>query len=254
MVLYVGKRVVHGTAPSNPSSPSEGDIYWNSQEDELRIWTGSNWVICNNELFGSIGNPATDPYGQLRTQPSGNYYIQPSGQSQIKHVYVNNTDNGGGWVLAARVRDNSMNHYNTGQVNLSGSNAPRTNDSNTTKLSDSYINSIHSASSYTGSTAWWLQTDGSWSSDNSHFPNMFVDSNATMNATDHAFNQNARTRVSTTFEGSLSDRSPNNGTRGFGDHHTDPEFFAWVRHPEQGGNNGFRQDSRGQASGFLWVK
>ena len=254
MVLYVGNRIVHGTATSNPSSPSEGDIYWNSSADELRLYTGNEWVICNNELFGSAANPATDPYGQLRTQVSGNYYIQPSGQSTAMQVYVNNDNNGGGWVLAARVRNNSMNHYNTGQVNLSAPTGPRTNDSNTTKLSDSYINSIRSASSYTGTTAWWLQTDGSWSSNNSFAADMFVDSNATMNATDHASNQNARTRVTSNFEGSLSDRSPNNGTRGFGDHHTDAAYFAWVRHPESGGNNGFRQDTRGSANGFLWVK
>ena len=84
---------------------------------------------------------------------------------------------------------------------------------------------------------------------------MFVDSNATVDLISSASNQNARTRVSTSYEGSISDRGPNSGTRGFGDHHTSGgTYFAYGRHPEQGNNCGFRSDSNGASNGYLWVK
>ena len=63
-----------------------------------------------------------------------------------------------------------------------------------------------------------------------------------------------RTRVSTSYEGTISDQGPNTGTRGFGDHHTNSTYFAWGRHPEQNNNCGFRQDSLGSSNGYLWLK
>jgi hypothetical protein len=65
-----------------------------------------------------------------------------------------------------------------------------------------------------------------------------------------------------TFEGSFSQRSPNTGTRGFGDHHTSHGvYFAWGRHPEQGKNCGFctdnvwcHPDPAIRTNGYLWVK
>ena len=31
-------------------------------------------------------------------------------------------------------------------------------------------------------------------------------------------------------------------------------YFAYGRHPESGGNCGFRSDSNGASNGYLWVK
>ena len=90
MVLYVGNRIVHVTATSTTSSPSEGDIYWNSSNDKLLIWNGVAWQECNNPPYGTQSNPATDPFGQLKTFSNGNYFIQPSGQA-LMEVQVNNT-------------------------------------------------------------------------------------------------------------------------------------------------------------------
>ena len=238
-------------ATSNPSSPNEGDIYWNSSTDKFLIWNGSDWQECNNPPFGTESNPATDPFGQLRNFASGNYFIQPAGQS-LMEVQVNNTDNGGGWVLAAKVVSNSMDHYNTGSVNISGTTGPRTNDTVCHKLSDSYINAIRSASSYSGSTAWWMQSL-SWSSNNSYPANTFVKTGSySFSATDHANNVNDKTILSNSFEGSFTDTSPNSGTRGLGDHHTSGgTYFAYGRHPESGNNCGFREDSLGASNGYL---
>jgi len=253
MALVVGGRTIMGNATSNPTA-AEGNIYWNSSSDELLVYNGSDWQKCNNPPYGTSSNPATDPWTQLRSSASGNYWIQPSGWGQAHHVQMNNTDHGGGWVLAARVLNSNMDHYNTGAVNISGTTGPRTTNTNTQKFSDTMINQLRSASSYSGSTAWWLQSQN-WSTGGTSWNmNMFVKTAANFHGTDHANSSNDRTIVSSTFEGTLSDRNPNSGTRGFGDHHTDSAYFAWVRHPEDSGNHGFRQDSRGNSSGYLWVK
>jgi hypothetical protein len=99
-----------------------------------------------------------------------------------------------------------------------------------------------------------METTGGFTSSGSTILNNFIDSNATVDLVSSADQQNARTRVATTFQGSLSDRAPNSGTRGFGDHHTGAPYFAYQRHPEQGTNSGFRNDSYGGSDGNLWIK
>lgn len=252
MAIIVGGRTIMGNATSNPTA-AEGNEYWNSDNNELLVYSGTEWEKCNNESYGTSSNPASDPFGQLKNKSDGNYWIQPDGQSAMQ-VQMNNTDHGGGWVLVARVLNSNMDHHSTGAVNISGTTGPRTNNTNTQKLSDSYINAIRSASSYSGSTAWWFQSQN-WSTGGTNWHmNMFVKTAASFHGTNSAQDSNDRTIVSTSFEGTLSDRSPNSGTRGMGDHHTDSSYFAWVRHPESSGNNGFRQDSRGTSSGYFWVK
>ena len=195
----------------------------------------------------SQGNPASDPYS-LRDQEDGFYWIQPSGQSAYE-VYMDNTRNGGGWVLCAKVcTATCQDHITTGSVRISGTTGPRTNDTQTHKFADSWIQALRNGSSYTGNTAFWMEATG-------FNKNMFISNGATVDLQSSASNDNNRTRVSTTFQGSLSDRNPNSGTRGFGDHHTSGgTYFAWGRHPEQGNNCGFREDALGASNGYLWVK
>ncbi len=257
--LYVGPanstNKILGNKSSDPGSGNaEGDLLYHTSEDEYRFYDGSSWAPISPAI-GSQTNPATDPYGQLRNNPDGNYWIKPPGFGSAIEVQMDNTNNGGGWVLVARVLDSNMDHYNTAAVNRSGSTGPRTNNTNTQKLSDAEINYLRDASSYSGSTAWWMQSQ-TWSSNNSYPANVFVKTGTfDFSATDSANNVNDKTILTNTFEGSLVDTSPNSGTRGLGDHHANgANYFAWVRHPESSGNNGFRQDTRGTASGFLWVK
>ena len=200
----------------------------------------------------SQGNPASDPYS-LRNQEDGLYWIQPSGQS-VYQVYMDNTRNGGGWVLCAKVcTATCQDHITTGGVRISGTTGPRTNDTQTHKFTDSWIQALRNGSSYSGSTAYWMEALN-FSSINAA-RNMFISTSATIDLQNRASNDNNRTRVSTTYQGSISDRNPNDGTRGFGDHHTNSNLgFAWGRHPEEGNNCGFRQDSLGASDGYLWVK
>ena len=195
----------------------------------------------------SQGNPASDPYS-LRNQEDGLYWIQPSGQS-VYQVYMDNTRNGGGWVLCAKVRTNTcQDHITTSAVRISGTTGPRTDDSDTHKFADSWIQALRNSSSYSGSTAYWMEAINFNKS-------MFISTSATVHLEQSADQDNNRTRVSTSFEGSISDRNPNSGTRGFGDHHTSSgTYFAWGRHPEEGNNCGFREDNLGASDGYLWVK
>tara|TARA_A100001201_G_scaffold131856_1_gene118229 strand:- start:65 stop:754 length:690 start_codon:yes stop_codon:yes gene_type:complete len=195
----------------------------------------------------SQANPASDPWS-LRNQEDGLYWIQPSGQS-VYQVYMDNTRNGGGWVLCAAVHTSTcQDHITTGSQRISGTVGPRRDDTDTHKFTDSWIQALRNGSSYSGSTAYWMEATGFNKS-------MFISTSATVHLEENVNNDNNRTRVSTTYEGSISDRNPNSGTRGFGDHHTSGgTYFAWGRHPEQGNNCGFREDALGASNGYLWVK
>ena len=209
-------------------------------------------IYCSS---GIQGNSLLGPY-----RTSGYYTIALSGQSPY-NMYVNNVDNDGGWVLAAVVRTgDDRAHWNTGAVNVGNDTVDglavgvKAYDASTSKMSDAWMNAFRAASPYNGTTAYWLQAL-SWSGGSGYdgYRNMFISSNATIDSVSSAQDQNARTICSTTYEGTLSDRAPNSGTRGLGDHHTGVPYFAYCRHPESS-NPGFRQDTLGQSDGYLWIK
>lgn len=244
-------KIQSGTTAQRPGSPTPGAFRFNTTEGYAEYYDGSTWqFIAENQIpLGAQTNPA--PHGmalKALNYPSGLYWIQVSGQSSYR-MYVDNDRNGGGWTLCATVRTSTcQDHMTTSSVRISGSTGPRWNNSSTTKMADSWIQALRNASTYSGSTAYWLEAVD-------FNKDMFVDTSATVHLEQSASNNNPRTRVSTSYEGGLSDRNPNTGTRGFGDHHTSGgTYFAWGRHPESGNNCGFREDSLGASDGFLWVK
>jgi hypothetical protein len=237
------------------SSATVGTIaYVSDDSGNLYYKYASGWKSFTASI-GTAANPASSAV-QLANQgyPDGYYYIAISGYS-TQRMYVDNSRNGGGWVLMARVTVSSNQaHHNSSSVNVSSNNGPQYQASSTAKMSDAFMNAYRSASPYSGSTAYWMETTGGFTSSGSTILNNFIDSNATVDLVSSAESQNARTRVATTFQGSLSDRAPNSGTRGFGDHHTGAPYFAYQRHPEAGTNSGFRNDSYGGSDGNLWIK
>ena len=239
-----------GTTAERPSSPSAGHMRYNTTLNYVEVYNGSAWYRASSGILGTVGtegSPATSS-SQLAGLPSGLYWFQPSGQTKYQ-MYVDNTRNGGGWVMMAHVRTSTcQDHMTNAAVRISGTTGPRLTDTSTSKMADSWINAFVNNSLYTGSTRYWMEaTDFN--------KNVFIDSQATVNLLDSAQNENARTRISNSYEGSLDDRNPNSGTRGFGDHHTSGgTYFAWGRHPESGGNCGFREDTNGASNGYLWVK
>lgn len=234
--------------------PQIGQLRFNTSTDKLEfVYTGV-WQDGTGYPTGALpgasqGAAAKSGMEILESgQPSGTYWISP-GNSGAYQMYVDNTRNGGGWVLAATVRTATcQDHMNQGDVRITGTQGPTLNDSSTSKMSDSWINALVGESTYTGSTRYWMEATG-------FNKNVFIDSNATVDLLSSASNQNERTRITLTYEGGISDRGPNTGTRGFGDHHTSGgTYFAWGRHPESGNNCGFREDSLGASNGYLWVK
>ena len=239
-----------GTTAERPSSPTAGHMRYNTTLSYVEVYNGSAWYRASSGILGTVGtegSPATSS-SQLAGLPSGLYWFQPSGQTKYQ-MYVDNARNGGGWVMMAHVRTSTcQDHMTNAAVRISGTTGPRLTDTSTSKMADSWINAFVNQSLYTGSTRYWMEATG-------FNKNVFIDSNATVDLLDSAQNENARTRISNSYEGTLDDRNPNTGTRGFGDHHTSGgTYFAWGRHPESGGNCGFREDSNGASNGYLWVK
>jgi hypothetical protein len=75
------------------------------------------------------------------------------------------------------------------------------------------MNKLRTASTYTGATAYWLESTGTWTN-GSGSKSIFIDSRATVNLVNSASDQSYRTNLALTFEGAFSQRSPNTGTRG----------------------------------------
>ena len=243
------------TVATLDSSATAGTIAYVSDDNgNLYSKYASGWKSFTASI-GTSSNPASSGV-QLANQgyPDGYYYIAVSGYSS-QRMYVDNTRNGGGWLLMARVTVSSNQaHHNSSSVNVSGNNGPQYQASSTAKMSDAFMNAYRSASPYSGSTAYWMESTGGFTSSGSTILNNFIDTNATVDLVNSADQQNARTRVATSFEGSISDRNPNSGTRGFGDHHTGAAYFAYQRHPESGNNSGMRNDAYGGTDGNLWIK
>ena len=239
-----------GTTAERPSSPSAGHMRYNTTLNYVEVYNGSAWYRASSGILGTVGtegSPATSS-SQLAGLPSGLYWFQPSGQTKYQ-MYVDNARNGGGWVMMAHVRTSTcQDHMTNAAVRISGTTGPRLTDTSTTKMADTWIQAFVNQSLYTGSTRYWMEATG-------FNKNVFIDSQATVDLLDSAQNENARTRISNSYEGNLDDRNPNTGTRGFGDHHTSGgTYFAWGRHPESGNNCGFREDTNGASNGYLWVK
>ena len=239
-----------GTTAERPSSPLAGHIRYNTTLSYVEVYDGSSWIRISSGVLGTVGTqgtPATSS-AQLLGLPSGFYWIKPPGQTSYE-MYVDNSRFGGGWVLMATVMTSTcQDHMTNSSVRISGTTGPRLTDTSTTKMPDAWINAFVNASTYTGSTRYWMEATN-------FNKNVFIDSNATVDLLASANTQNARTRISNSYEGSLDDRNPNTGTRGFGDHHTSGgTYFAYGRHPESGNNCGFREDSLGASNGHLWIK
>jgi hypothetical protein len=208
-------------------------------------------ALNGKELGNSAASPIVDIAG-LVGRASGFYFVKPNGASAAVKVYVDNDRNGGGWVLVARVTTASCQaHMNRAAVGLKNSNeGPTKQDDKTTKFDDEFIQQLRSSSSAKGTIGFWMEAQN-------FGKDTFISSQATVNLEASANSMSQRTNLATSYRENavLTQARPNEGTRGFGDHHDSRgTFFAWGRHPEQGNNCGFREDRLGSSNGFLWVR
>ena len=242
-----------------------GSLFYNETDNRVEAWDGTNWVASGTgataaTTLGLPSNPA--PSGQHLNYAgfeTGYYYIQPNNESLAYRMYVDNRRYAGGWTCAVVVRrEDCQSHVTNGQYGtftrtdgyLQG---PIYDAQVTIKMADTFIQNLRNSSLYRGQTPYWLES-GHWTSNYGPI-NQFFPFAMTIDLLSSASGQNARTNIALQYEGQFNDRNPNTGTRGMGDHHTGgTTYFAYGRHPEQGNQCGFRQDSLGEANGWFWVK
>lgn len=88
---------------------------------------------------GTSSDPYTSAYAsKLAGFGNGNAYVIVNGTT--RHVYVNNTDNGGAWILVTRAASNSTCHHGSG--GSGGDNNPINPGGGCHDYSDSFINEI----------------------------------------------------------------------------------------------------------------
>jgi len=206
-------------------------------------------ALNGKALGNAAGSPIAD-LSELVGRPSGWYFVQPKGESAAVKLFVDNERNGGGWALVARVTKGSCQaHITRSAVNIGdGKTGPAKDAGNTVKFADSFIENLRTSSTARGNIGFWMEAQD-------FRKDVFVSSQASVNLEESVSGQRANVANSYSVNAGLSQRQPNTGTRGFGDHHTSGgTFFAWGRHPEQGNNCGFREDNLGSSDGYLWVR
>lgn len=255
----------YGVTADRPLNPKIGATYFNDSDDLIEVFDGTNWVrsgsgSTSSLTVGTSANPATS--GQQLNYlgySTGYYMIRPNGESTMYRMYVDNRRYGGGWTCCVNIRREScQSHITTGSFGLYTTNGinygPVYDAQVTMKMADTFIQNLRNSSRYRGQTPYWLES-GHWT--NNYGPkNQFFPFAMTINLSNSANEENARTVISLQYEGGqFDDRGPNTGTRGMGDHHTSGgTYFAYGRHPEEGNNCGLREDTLGQANGWFWVK
>ena len=207
-----------------------GSLFYNETDNIVEAWDGTNWVQSGTgataaSTLGTPANPA--PSGQHLNYngfETGYYYIRPNNESLAYRMYVDNRRYAGGWTCAVVIRrEDCQDHVTNGQVGtftrtdgyLQG---PIFDAQVTIKMADTFIQNLRNSSLYRGQTPYWLES-GHWTS-NYGPVNHFFPYAMTIDLLSSASNQNARTNIALQYEGQFSDRNPNTGTRGMGDHHT----------------------------------
>jgi hypothetical protein len=104
-----------GTTAQRPGVPVTGMMRYNSSYGVNEVYNGSVWWDMTYNVASDIGLGATTPAVSgtqlLQCRPTyatGNYYIQPPGQPCYQ-VYVDMTNQGGGWVLVGRGQQGASN-------------------------------------------------------------------------------------------------------------------------------------------------
>ena len=107
MPIHIGDRVIYENATSNPGSPSEGDIYWNSTDNVYKYYDGSAWQTVANEGVGESPAFAASNAAQIYAtgnRTDGYYWIKGDGTRAARLMYCilnANWGGGGGWMVVA---------------------------------------------------------------------------------------------------------------------------------------------------------
>ena len=107
MPIHIGDRVIYENATSNPGSPSEGDIYWHSNDNVFKYYDGTTWQTVANEALGESPGFAASNAAQIYAtgnRTDGYYWIKGDGTRSARLMYCilnANWGGGGGWMVVA---------------------------------------------------------------------------------------------------------------------------------------------------------
>ena len=106
-----GGRRIHGNLSSNPGSPSEGDLYYNTSIDKFRYYHGTDWAEYGPGSIGLSANAAAvnaaEIYNSNATynRTNGYYWIIGDGNGGAARQFYCILDaqyaGGGGWMVVA---------------------------------------------------------------------------------------------------------------------------------------------------------
>ena len=100
--IYIGAanggRKIYGTATSNPGSATEGDIYWNSNDNVYKYYDGSSWQTVANEALGESQAFAASNAAAIYAEFDGSGHLVPGSNDardlgttgkRWRNIYVN---------------------------------------------------------------------------------------------------------------------------------------------------------------------
>ena len=197
---------------------------------------------------GTSSDPYTSAYGSmLAGHGAGNTYVKIQGTTC--HVYVDNNDHGGAWILVTKAKNNSTCHHSTG--GSGGDGGPINQGGGCHSYSDSFINQISNDTSmptpYAGSNPncrWkaYVYNKGIW---------IFGFKRGGF-CSDCQADGSGWDEINSSYANSANyNLGGNNGSRGFGDHHANGSFFAYNRHNS---NSGFAHDNMTNSDGHFWIR
>lgn len=119
-------KISSGSVAQRPASPTVGQVRYNSATRHSEVWNGSKWV--SDALIGdglTEDNPAPNGYALCRAYPhytSGTYWIQNHAMPNPLQMYVDMTEEGGGFDFYAFNGNggNAVVTYPPGDVNFQG--------------------------------------------------------------------------------------------------------------------------------------
>jgi hypothetical protein len=215
-------------------------------------YTGNDW-IWTTEDFGKNDGTSALPFDSAWESmelgySSGNYYVMIGGIK--RHVYINNSQYDGAWILVTRARNNSTCHHATG--GSGGDTSPINPTGSCHSYSDSFINDIINANVYAGSNnncAWWAYADNAGTKTIFGFKDK-ISGNPFQSST--LADGRGWDWINTSYSNSANHNScGNDGSRGFGDHHCSGSFYAYNRHNS---NAGFSRDGMSDSDGVFYIR
>ena len=166
-----------------------------------------------------------------------------------RHVYVNNNQDGGSWILVTRAASNSTCHHGSGGSGVDGTYINP--NGGCQDYSDSLINTISNDTSqeyqYAGTNTncrWraYVQNKNIW---------IYGFNRGNFQSTTAA-NGTGWDLINPSYANSWSvNLNGNNGSRGFGDHHDNGGYFAYNRHNS---NDGFAHDNMSNSNGYFYIR